>query len=309
MALHVRAVVPVLVLVVLAGCSGGAPGTGTSANDATTTETTVSTATPGTQPTTTSTATTGTGSGDGDGPPGVANGTVTDAFALTDAHVDAVGNQSHTVVERTSLTASNGTTFLNASTTVAVDSDPDVYLVESTQVGTAVVDRETSLYANGSIVARHPADNASYAIVHTPQGDPATPASWYPGVPRNVDTVALLLESSDSTSATRVGADTYRITASGATMDAVDVEGVALDSASNVTLDLYATGEGRILNYTVSFDATRNGSTLAGGRQVRYEAVGSTTVETPSWFVANETTSRVRPNAAAPGRPAYAELP
>ncbi|WP_323675758.1 hypothetical protein [Halorubellus sp. PRR65] len=289
MALPARTVVPVLVIVVLAGCGGTTPGATTPATDATTAETTSPAAASTTSTTTTrsSTQTTGTGTGDDgdvDGPPGVSNGTVTDAFALTDAHVDAVANGSHAIVEAHSLASANGTAFLNASTTVAVASNPDVYLVESTRAGAGVDDRERSLYANGSIVARHPAENASYAVVHTPRGEPATPASMYPGVPRNVDALSLLLASSEDATATRVGAATYHVTAAGASADAVDAEGVALDSASNATLDLYVTDEGRVLNYTVSFDATRNGTALAGEIRVRYDAVGETEVEAPAWF-------------------------
>jgi hypothetical protein len=290
MAISVRAVVPALVLVALvalAGCSGTSPAATTPATDPVET-TTPATDASATQTTASSASTTDSRSGD-DTPPGIAEGTVTDAFALTDAHADAVANESHVVVETRSLAYANGTTFLNASTTIAVAENPDVYFVESTRTGASVVDRETSLYANGSIVARHPAENASYSVVHTPAGEPVTPASTYPGVPRNVDSVALLLESSEETTATPVGAETYRITATGASPDALDISAVALDNASNVTLDLYVTETGRILNYTVSFDATRNDSALAGEIRVAYAAIGETAVETPTWFHGNAT--------------------
>lgn len=251
-----RTVIPVLVVVVLAGCSGTAPGATTPATDASTTQTTTSVAETTTATTADSTTTT-TATASDDAPPGIENGTVA----------------------------------LNASTTIAVASNPDVYFVESTRTGASVVDRDVSTYANGSIVARHPAENGSYYVVHTPQGEPATPASLYPGVPRNVDAVSLLLASSEETTATRVDADTYRVTAEGASIDAVTVDAVELDDVSNVTLDLYVTESGRMLNYTVAFDATKNGEALAGESRVSYVGVGTTSVETPTWFLGNATSS------------------
>ncbi|WP_128475981.1 hypothetical protein [Halorussus pelagicus] len=270
---------------VLAGCSS-APG-GSEASPSTTAETTTVTDVTTTIPTTaTATATTNTDDTttatvvEDDSPPGLSPSGVTDAEAFAAAHEAALANRSYTYTRNATVTAPNGTRLGNWTERVQVG--PERLRFNNTQTGTGVtvgghaID-DLRVYTNGSVTLF----NTDNYRRHAGRGFAATQFS----------STSLLTDAFDAseTSVTTVERNermwfqvaaerddetfTYRYS-----NETVEVR------ATNLTATALVAPSGLVTDLTYEYDFERGNVSGHRTMDVRYSAVGETTVERPPWY-------------------------
>ncbi|WP_135363796.1 DUF7537 family lipoprotein [Halosimplex halophilum] len=262
----------VAVLVVLAGCSALAPGTDRP------------TVTPAPVPT------------DSPLPPGVEPGGVTDPAALATAHGAALGNRSYTLVTNRTVRAANGSLRSALTVRLALSAAParDYHARVSVEgPGAPLVIGEpptrAEYWANDEVyLRRQTIDNRTeYSRYDDTDAYVGTWSFW-------LGTVALDLGPETDLRSTLEGFETRvadrspesgRVHLVGTTVRSEGFVGdSAVDDVENATLHAFVAESGFVASYHVVYDATVDGERVRVRRSVRFERVGATTVDRPTWY-------------------------
>ena len=293
------AVVAVLALVVLAGCSSFG-GVSTTRQPFDVEDTTTPSPTPP-EPE--------------EGPPAVsfdpAANTAPNAFDLVDAHYGQLDGRSYTVQYDRVQRFANGTVFSSDAfaTTFGVDRSRYVQDRRST-LGNWTIDRQ--LYANGSTVWSRTRINdsgdASVRRLQAPSGDPVPPANVAVRVAR-----ATLQSGLAATNVTSVRALDTVPSGVDEPVFAVTANETATpnpfgDRTLSVSMLLIVTEEGRIVEYELETTFVEDGRRFHTQTRVQFHGVGRVTVDRPDWVPGNasgpstvgvdSTNSRPRPASA-----------
>lgn len=264
---NMRSIVPLVVLlVVLAGCSG-APAGGTTTTAASMTY-----------------------------PDGLSGSGIHDAYELADTHRAALQGQSfqrerHTRIVR----AEDGVMLVNQSVAgtwranrswFAVQYELDVapWGIYGAQNGTI------SYYANGSVVAVHqevPAEGFETSrLVTEPQGTPTPPTAFDTsifGTPTATRLLAARYQAVQPGSVTRT-ATGYRIEADSTGASQIDFGRLPVTNVSDVSFTANLTTEGIVRSYELEVAGELNGTRVTASESVTVSRIGEADVSEPSWF-------------------------
>mgnify|MGYP000501250969 CR=1 FL=1 len=264
----------VALLVVLAGCSAFAPGTDRP------------TVTPAPVPT------------DSGLPPGVEPTGVTDVSALAAAHAAAIGNGSYTLVTNRTVRAANGSLRSALRVRLALSGAParTYHATVSVEGPTAPLvigepPTRAEYWANDEVYLRRQTidDRTVYSRYDDTDAYVGTWSFW-------LGTVALNLGPETDLRSTLRGFETrvaersddrgrtHLVGTAVRSEEFVD-DGTEVDGIENATLHAFATERGFVESYHVVYDATLDGGERVRVRRtVRFERVGTTTVDRPSWY-------------------------
>jgi len=273
----------VICLVLLSGCSTlSAPNTATTSPELSETPTVSERVT--STPTQTETPETHTR------PPGVISSDVSEPFTLAQAHVEAL-QTSYTVTQRYEVRFANGTLYTSEVVRVAVAENEANYHVETTVrgsrprfLGADNGTRKSAVFSDGSTVFRRTEYGGvtQYAGPYN-ENERVPPEAAYQGTPRNEERIPILFGQLSNVSVIRHGDGFYRIRGT-PSRDTVEVSGVQV---SNVTVGEFTatvTSDGLVWEYLLTARGTVNGQDVMVAEQVRYSAIGSTSVEEPPWY-------------------------
>ncbi|WP_436911903.1 DUF7537 family lipoprotein [Halosimplex marinum] len=262
----------VALLVVLAGCSALTPGTDRP------------TVTPAPVPT------------DSPLPPGVEPSGVTDPAALANAHAAALGNRSYTLVTNRTVRAANGSLRSALTVRLALSAAPARNYharvsVEGPDAPLVIGEPPTraEYWANDEVYLRRQAiDNRTeYSRYDDTDAYVGTWSFW-------LGTVALDLGPETDLRSTLEGFETRvadrlpgseRVQLVGTTVRSEGFVGDSTaDDIENATLHAFVGESGFVSSYHVVYDATVDGERVRVRRSVRFERVGATTVDRPTWY-------------------------
>jgi len=264
----------VALLVVLAGCSALVPGTDRP------------TVTPAPVPT------------DSPLPPGVEPSGVTDASAFAAAHGFALGNRSYTLVTNRTVRTADGSLRSALTVRLALSAGPSrEYHARVSVDGPAAPlvigepPTRAEYWANDEVYLRRQTieDRTVYSRYDDTDAYVGTWSFW-------LGTVALDLGPETDLRSTLEGFET-RVAERSSARDRVHLVGTAVrsdgfvddpaevESVENATLHAFVAESGFVESYHVVYDATLDhGERVRVRRSVRFERVGTTTVDRPSWY-------------------------
>lgn len=264
-------VLPVVALLLLAGCSSVSPFASSSP-----------TGTPAPVPT---------GSSESPGPvypPGIDDGGVHDASALVEAHESVIADTSYAVRATETHRYDNGTLQwrLGIRRRVAAGGDRhhSIVDVDGTAPGFGTLHNvtriETYREEQQLYVVQSNATTERYLRVEPPEG----------GAILNRPLIVLFAatETEVGDRVTRNGTRMYRIEATRVTDRSLFAEAVALrpyDELRNASFDALVDTRGLVREYSLTYTVAReDGTVVHVNRSVRYRALGNTTVEQPPWY-------------------------
>jgi len=222
-----------------------------------------------------------------DAPPGVEASGLTDPTALTSAHGTTLSNQSYTTTQTTTVTFDNGTVYAERVQNATVASG-DHYLLVSEERGSRTpvgYGSRVGFYADNETTRQLVVSwDGTRTVREEPLGfvgedDP------FEGLPRQRDlgrenTVYQLLASAETRTVEPQSEDRrYRIDVDNATPTTRPF--VADAGPANATL--HVTPDGVVTELVVGYEATVNGEPVQVRRVVRYDEIGTATVERPEW--------------------------
>jgi hypothetical protein len=264
----------VALLVVLAGCSALTPGTD--------------------RPTVTS-APVPTDSGL---PPGVEPSSATDASALAAAHGAALGNSSYTLVTNRTVRDANGSLRSALTVRLALSTGPSRdYHARVSVDGPApplVIGEpptRAEYWANDEVYLRRRTvdDRTVYSRYDDTDAYVGTWSFWLGTAALDLGPEADLRSTLEGFEA-RVADDSperdrIHLVGTAARSDGFVDDPAEIEGIENATLHAYVTESGFVESYHVVYDATLDdGERVRVKRSVRFERVGTTTVDRPSWY-------------------------
>lgn len=252
------------VMLILAGCNS-APGGGnqppsTVAND-TTTETPI----------------------EGEYPPGLSASGVTDAEAFAAAHEESLANRSYTYTREATVTAVNGSQLGNWTEYAQVG--PERLRFNNTQTGTGVnvaghaID-DIRIYTNGSVTLIDADGSDDYRR----KAGRGFAANTFSSASFLVD--AFNTTETSVTTVERDGQTWYRVTAApeNETFTYRYPDETVEIRATDLSTTALVSPSGLVTNFTHEYDFERGSVSGHRTMEIRYSAVGETTVERPSWY-------------------------
>jgi hypothetical protein len=266
-------VVLVALAVVLAGCPGLTGGS------------TTTTATPAPVP------------ADVTYPPGVGPDGVVDAERLADIHSDGVDERSYTLVSTRTVRAADGDLRSLLDVTVRLGADRSYHATARTDgtdgpVFLGLPPARGEFWSNGSVYARAlDRDGGRTVNRFRPPDDFA--ASWEywrstvafgGGASYDDETLRSLFASIPTTidrNDTGNGTVVYRLTGDSARQD--DFAKVGAGPVSNVSFAATLTADGIVRGFDLAYEREVDGEPIRVEWTLRYEDVGSTTVDRPDW--------------------------
>lgn len=224
-------------------------------------------------------------------PPGIGPDGVTNPSLVANTHGAVVKDTGYTVVSNRTVTATNGTVWSDVQTRVATLPDGSFRADISIRGPRAPVmlgrpPARATFWSDGDKHLRKlERDNRTVYSEFTPDGFAGTMSFWVHWValdgPPEQD-AANLLESFRSLTVERTE-DGYVVRGRGLTPEESLTE--RLDEPDDATLVARIRGDGLITSYRVAYTAeTDDGTRVRVERQVRFEAVGETTVTRPEWY-------------------------
>lgn len=225
-----------------------------------------------------------------DAPPGVEASGVTDPATLTSAHGSVLSNRSYTTTQTTTVTFDNGTVYAEWVRNATVASR-DHYLFDSERRGPGTP------VGYGSRVAFYADDETTQQLVVSWDGTRDVrrePVGFigqddpFDGLPRQRDlgreniVYQLLASAETQTVESQPNNGCYRITVDGATPTTLPF--VADAGPANATV--HVTPDGVVTDLVVSYTATVDGEPVRVRRVVRYDEIGTATVDRPEWVEA-----------------------
>lgn len=223
------------------------------------------------------------------GAPGLTLRGVEEPSELADAHAAALSNTTYRLVSEERLVSEGGTTLVHSSERVTVGRTPGRYHYTAVSNGTfswqfPTVERE-ELYANGShvygLTVRE--DGQAAELLTTAGTEPVAPSQVMHDDPTRRWAIYTHLSRLGGVTVEPVGDGAYRI--HGTRFEGDTVSGPA-GVVRNVTLHEFVAvigPDGVVREYRFSYDGTFRGRQVTGRVAVRYEAVGTATVEPPDW--------------------------
>lgn len=281
-----RATISTVLLVgslLLAGCSGfsdsPASTTGTTDSAATTETTSVDSTT-----TTESSDRTRTTTSNADLPPGVSEDGLADAGKLADAHRTNLANVSFTYSAVTHIESENGTQIGQAVERAQVG--PERSRVNYTQSGWGTsmagygIDA-LRVYSNGSVTFRNASEYEGGYV--RSDGYPYSSDRFVRG--EHVREVFGSLETTSVEAVQRNGETMYRIRGEGEnrTFTVARADGSVDVLATNTSVVALVKSDGTVHELVYSYNFTRGDASGYRKRAVSYSAIGTTTVERPTW--------------------------
>jgi hypothetical protein len=227
---------------------------------------------------------------------------------LADAHATALSNTTFRLVSEERLVSEAGTTLVHSSKRVTVGRTPGRYHYTAVSNGTfswqfPTVERE-ELYANGShvygLTARD--DGQAAELLTTAGTEPVAPSQVMHDDPTRRWTIYTHLSRLGGVTVEPVGGGDYRI--HGTRFEGNTVAGPA-GVVRNVTLHEFAAVVGPdsvVRGYWFSYEGTFRGRRVTGRVAVRYEEIGTATVERPDW-VETATVPTATPTATGTATP------
>lgn len=288
------AVLVVLALVVLAGCSSfGGVSTTRQPFDVADTETSSATTT---EPV--------------DRPPVIAFDPVADtapnAFDLVDAHYGKLQGRSYTVQYEREQRYANGTPLSSDEWTTTFGTDRSRYVQDRrSTLGDWSVHRQ--LYANGSAVWSwsqfNDTSEPTIRLVQSPRGEPVPPANVaVRAVPSALQSGLAATTVTDvralDTIPSGVNDPVYQVTA-----NETATSNPFGDRTLSVSMLLIVTEEGRIVEYALETTFVEDGQRFHAQTRVQFRGVGRVSVDRPAWVPENSSTNDAPPSATAPGEP------
>lgn len=267
----------VAVLVVLAGCSALAPGPDTDANP--------ETVTPAPVPTDSGLA------------PGVGPSTVTDASALAAAHGAALGNESYTLVTNRTVRTANGSLRSALTVRLALSSGPSrnyhaTVSVEGPAAPLVIGEPPTraEYWTDDEVyLRRQTIDNRTvYSRYDDADAYVGTWSFWLGTVALDLGPEIDLqstLEGFETRVADRSPAGRVHLVGTAVRSEGFVDNPAEVERVENATLHAFVARSGFVESYHVVYDATLDdGERVRVRRSVRFERVGTTTVDRPSWY-------------------------
>lgn len=279
---RVLAVALLAVAVALAGC-----GATVGPSDAGTT-TPTATVTPTATATQTDTAT----SDDPAFPPGVTGDGVAEPLALTNAHATVLGNASFAVTANTTERYENGRLRTRKRTTATFARSKDRYAIDHVVAGSepSVMDASTghlSAWADGEGVYQRivVGGSASYQHLRDANGNLRDPGAYLLADQIEEDRLYVLFSALDLSveRVTREGATRYRLTSGALSNPDAVASSFDLDGIDRANLTALVDSRGVVYEYRVEYVGSVENRTVRGIHEVRYDEVGSATVERPGW--------------------------
>jgi hypothetical protein len=276
-------VLAVLVLVVLAGCSGF--------GGVTTTREPFGVADP-------PTATSADDDGRVDPPPAIGfdplHDTAPDPFNLTEAHQRTLSGRPYTVTYTYTETYVNGTPRVTDRWTTTFGPSRSTYLQNRTSsLRDDVLKRQ--VYANGTHVWGRTIDprtgNESVRLLRAADGTSLDPvAATVRGAPTAIRTGLVAMQVTDVTKLDTVpsGVEEPLFRVIGTETRTPNPFG---DRTLNASFTLIVTEDGRIIEYVLERTYVANGVTLHAITRVQYSHVDTATVDRPTWVPANASTT------------------
>ncbi|WP_049899832.1 DUF7537 family lipoprotein [Halococcus agarilyticus] len=261
---RLAAVVGLVSLVLLAGCSGTGFDTGTE---------TPATVTPAPVPTDDPLS---------DPPDGLSEDGITDSFALADAHADALANTSFTVRRNHTLVASNGTRLVDTSSVQRIRADHSRWMVERSYNGTyaqfarrPVTDVDSWFNGSHGLYRLQGQNGTEYFVF------PITGASGPVGRQQLISYYTLTESTAVSTANGRIRLEMNVRPETNRPISPLRV------NVTERTVALTLTETGRVERYRVEYTGRLRSdpnTTVEGVRVVRFRGLDETTVERPDWI-------------------------
>lgn len=248
---------------------------------------------------------------DGSGPPGIADGEVTSVRLLGQAHGAALNELSYTVASNRTVVYPNETVRSQIRTRVAVERDGTHLADVSVRGPRAPVllgrpPASATFWSDGERnLRRLERDNRTVYNEYTPPDSYAGTRSFWvqsvalDGTPTR-DVTRTLGSFRTLTVAERAGASNESLIRGRALWEDESVTSGAVDP-TNATLTARVRNDGLVAAYRVRYTArTPDGERIRVIQSVRFENVGQTTVERPSWYdraveLTNETSTAAGP--------------
>ena len=231
-------------------------------------------------------------------PPGVDESGVVAPDALAEAHTDRDDGRSYTLISNRTVRYENGTLRAEISTRIELATDRSFVVSVATDGPDGPL-----LLGEPPASAVYWSNGSTYARALTRDGrttyNTFTPPDQYTGTWRYwTRTVAFggragysgqtIREVFTSVPTTVVGRETRNGTTvvrlAGSSAESSDFAAPEIDSVTNLTLQAAVDTNGLVRLLQYRFDGTVDGEPVVVERTIRYEAVGSTTVEKPSWL-------------------------
>lgn len=274
-------VVPLVAVLVVAGCSGISP-----SGDGVGTASTTLTPVPVPERSTPVGATPGTATPENLLVPGLTTEGVVAPFALADAHDDALTNRSYTRITHTELVGPNGSLRTTHQVLRVAEGGYRYHLTATSESApsypvSAVASRLELWYDDAPALFRvGSGENVSYRVGMTgsldgPVGD-ITGEDRLVGLYGTVDRWSVQPTSGDDSllvldSREQPDRDVLRLP-------------TLVDEPRNATLQVVLTADGRVVSHRLRYDATFDGQPVRVVERVRYVKVGATTVDEPAWL-------------------------
>ena len=219
--------------------------------------------------------------------PGLTTEGVTDPFALADAHHDGLANRSFTRITHTTLAGPNGTLRVTHEV-LRVAASGRVYHLTATSESAdsypvrAFAPQLELWYADGTTRFRVGAGEDVPYLVGT-NGTVGGPVDDVTGADRLVGFYGTV---DDWSVDPVIGWDEPLFVLESREPPDRDVLRLPtlVDDPRNVELELVTTGDGRVVSHRLQYDASFDDQPVQVVRRVRYVKVGSTTVEEPAWL-------------------------
>jgi len=234
----------------------------------------------------------------GEYPPGVTADGVADPAALADAHADAVGNTSYTVVSNRTVRYPNGTVASGLSVRVELAADRE-FSVSATTAGShgpkflGEPPASGEFWSNGTVYVRALTRDGgtAYNQFTPPDNFVGTWRYWratvaFGGQDGHARETIRNVFADVPTEVTGVrtvdGTAVYSVEGEGAT--ASEFAKVGNGPVGNVTLEADVTESGVLRRLDLSYATFLDGETVRVEWTVRYADVGATAVDRPPWF-------------------------
>ena len=231
--------------------------------------------------------------------PGLAEGGVTDAFALGEAHASALDGVSYTLHEEFTVEYANGTAYNRGSTDAHLAANDSRYYVLQNASGLLFGGGAfaRAIWSNGErvLVADTTNESTSYDSPRNVEGESMPPREALTIDPTKRQQLYAYLGSVETRvtgTETRNGTTLHRVESTNVTNPAAFE--VQWTDPRDLSLVAFVDSRGLVHEYRLGYTASLDGAPVEIHRHVRYTNLGNTTVERPSWYdaaIANVSTA------------------
>ncbi|MFC5366866.1 hypothetical protein [Salinirubrum litoreum] len=219
--------------------------------------------------------------------PGVDTNDSVDANRLASAHADTLSNRSFTAEQRVVVRGANGSILRETHSVSRMAANRTRYRFEQTIAGPAAVENDRNatvrLFADGQRAYRslRVDERTQQELVRGADGEPLDPRAAFGPQPTLRNRIELVLGVAENTSVS-------------ATDDSVTITGTADGSAlgpmsrdlravENGTVSVTVAPNGRVIEYTIAYDARLDDESVRVRETVAIFGVGETNIVRPAW--------------------------